>query len=189
MGLLSDPDVVGHLVKYQMKPRRWKKTDVLRDALKYPSKSAWKAASSGAYNAAQAGGYFDEAVAHMSKPIPDVINRKGRAIFRWTAKRVIEDAARYQSKPEWKAASGGAFVAARRLGCFDEATKHMTVLNPKGKWNTKQSVLDDARKYQTRAEWMRMSSGAYEAAKKNDWFEEAVAHMKVLRRRKARERS
>jgi predicted GIY-YIG superfamily endonuclease len=182
--LLDDPDVGGHLAKYQQEPRKWPKPEVLRDAKRYASKSAWKVGNSGAYKAARAGGYFDEAVAHMATPKHDVFVRKGEQKLLWTVERVVEDAANYSTKPEWKAASSGAYMAARRLGCFEQATAHMSILNPKGKWSTKQAVLADARNYQTRAEWGKKSCGAYEAAKKNGWFNEAIAHMKVLRRRK-----
>jgi hypothetical protein len=189
LGLLDDPDVVGHLAKYQQEPRKWSKANVLRDAKQYTSKSAWKVGNSGAYKAARTGGYFDEAVAHMTTPKHDVFVRKGGQKLRWTVERIIEDAANYSTKPEWKAASSGAYMAARRLGCFEQATVHMSVLNPKGKWSTKQAVLADARKYQTRAEWGKKSCGAYEAAKNYGWFDEAIAHMKVLRIRKGDELS
>lgn len=44
------------------------------------------------------------------------------------------------------------------------------------KWS-KQDVLDDARKYQTRKAWFLGSQYLYSLAKKQDWFAEAVSHM------------
>ena len=44
------------------------------------------------------------------------------------------------------------------------------------KWS-KDAVLKDAKKFDFKKDWHNNSSGAYEAAKKNGWFEQAVAHM------------
>ena len=48
---------------------------------------------------------------------------------------------------------------------------------------TKEELLVDALKYNTRIEWKRESNSAWAAARKNGWLEEACAHMQVLRRK------
>ena len=45
-------------------------------------------------------------------------------------------------------APGGAYAAANKNGWYEEATKHMEVLNPKGKWSSKSAIIDDAKKVQ-----------------------------------------
>lgn len=47
------------------------------------------------------------------------------------------------------------------------------------RWD-KNSIILDARKFTSRTEWKDHSGGAYEAAKRNGWFEDAVAHMVLL---------
>ena len=101
----------------------------------------------------------------------------GGAYKIWTKEKSIESAKNFKHKMKWKKEEGGAYWAAIRGGYIDEATKHMEILNPKGRWSKKGHVLNDAKKYQSRSDWQKHSSGAYEAAKNNGWFQEAVAHM------------
>jgi len=172
--LLDDPAVVGHFNKNEVLVRKWTKAKVSRDAKLYQTRSAWKRNSPSAYKAARLMGIFEIAVAHMvlkSRPL------------KWTKEAVLRDAKEYSSKPEWRRNSGGAYTAAKKKGWYKQATAHMSTLNPIGKWMSKSSVIADAQKYQTRSGWMKASSGAYEAAKKLKCFDEAVAHMKVQRKR------
>lgn len=46
----------------------------------------------------------------------------------------------------------------------------------KSKW-TKEAVLEEARKFPTKQAWIKGSQGTYRIAKREGWFDEAVAHM------------
>lgn len=107
----------------------------------------------------------------------DIGGGLGGAVLEWTKDKVLESAKKEKHKVRWSENEPGAYAAALRDGYFEEATAHMEVLNPKGKWSEKEDVLADAKKYQSRSVWQKSSVGAYEAAKNNDWFEEATAHM------------
>lgn len=48
-----------------------------------------------------------------------------------------------------------------------------------GHW-TREMCIADARRYKTRTEWARRSSGAFRAAKNNNWLRECQAHMVEL---------
>ena len=96
---------------------------------------------------------------------------------KWTKSAVLTDAKRFAHKHEWKNNSGGAYAAANKNYWYKEATKHMEVLNPKGKWSSNSVIMKDAKKYNSRSIWMKASSGAYEAAKRLGCFEQAVEHM------------
>ena len=170
MGLLVDPDVVGHFIKGLVINKKWTKEKVLADAKNFSSRSEWKAKNGSAYRASHNAGYFDEATAHMKTP------EKTR---KWTKEIILLDAKKYKSRSEWNRYSPSAVSAARRLGCFDIAVNHMKILNPKGKWSKKSSVLTSAKKYKSKFEWQRHEVGAYESAKNNSWFEEATNHMPV----------
>tara|TARA_B100000315_G_scaffold2855_1_gene2740 strand:+ start:206 stop:1750 length:1545 start_codon:yes stop_codon:yes gene_type:complete len=174
-GLLDDPDVVGHFKKGEVVNRKWTKEATLSSALKFTTRAAWKANYAQAYKAARKYGWFEEATSHMTfRPKPEP---------KWTKVAVLQDAKRFKHKSEWRKSSGGAHAAALKNGWYKEATKHMEVLNPKWKWSSKSAIIRDAKKHKSRSAWMRVSSGAYEAAKKLGYFEEAVAHMNVLRKR------
>jgi hypothetical protein len=49
------------------------------------------------------------------------------------------------------------------------------------KYWTKELVLVEARKYQTRSQWKTNSLGSYKAAIREKWLEEAASHMKILK--------
>ena len=101
----------------------------------------------------------------------------GGATLEWTKTKVLESAKKEKYKVRWKENEPGAYAAARNGGYLKEAVAHMIILNPKGKWSKKKDVLIDAKKYLSRYAWQKASSGAYDAAKNNDWFDEATAHM------------
>ena len=148
----------------------WTKDKVETSAKKYKFKMIWKEKYPGAYAAALRGGYLQQVTTHMP-----VLNPKGK----WKIKEdVLDDARKYSSRSEWQDESVGAYEAAKLHGWFEEAIAHMPKRAPNKniKWN-KDAVLQDASKYKFKKEWNENSSGAYEAAKNNGWFEEAVAHM------------
>lgn len=107
----------------------------------------------------------------------DIGGGLGGAILEWTKDKVLVSAKKEKHKVRWSENDSGAYAAALRDGYFEEATAHMEVLNPKGKWSEKEVVMVDAKKYPSRSEWQFASVGAYESAKLYGWFEEAVAHM------------
>lgn len=55
------------------------------------------------------------------------------------------------------------------------------LVTPAGYW-TKERVLDEAGKYQTRTEFQKGSAGAYQKAHKEGWLEGATAHMEELKK-------
>lgn len=174
MGLLDDNKIVGHLSKRVMPSRKWYSPDLIkREALKFSCKSEWKRFSSGSYKAAHKLGIFKRVSTHMQKPVKT---------SKWNIQSVCKDAKKYSSRSQWRNNNNGAYQAAKTLGCLDKATKHMPLLNQKGKW-TFVTVLKNAKGFISRSSWSRAYPGAYEAAKKNGWFEKAVSHMKLLRNR------
>lgn len=94
----------------------------------------------------------------------------------WTKEKVFLSAQNFRHKVRWKEAFPSAYSAARKSGYLEEATNHMEILNPKGKW-TKELVLEEAKKYKHKSDWQKCSVGSYEAAKNQGLFEEATAHM------------
>jgi hypothetical protein len=99
---------------------------------------------------------------------------------KWTFEDVKNESKKYKTITEWARLGKGSYVAASKAGWLAELTSHMTrSIKPNGYW-TKERVIEDAKKYATRSEWRKNSSSAATMAKRNDWFEEATAHMKLL---------
>ena len=152
------------------RPRIWTKDKVINSASKYTYRNEWKKNAVHAYNAARSQGWLKEATSHM----PSFKN------FIWTKDKIIKDAKKYNSVTKWNKNSRGAYQASVNRDFFEEATKHMKskndLLKSARKW-PKQKVLLDAKKYNSRSEWKKKSGGAYAAAKRYNYFEEATKHM------------
>jgi len=57
----------------------------------------------------------------------------------------------------------------------------MSTTSAHNKYWTKELVLAEARKYQTRSQWKASALGSYKAALREKWLEEAASHMKVVK--------
>ena len=103
-----------------------------------------------------------------------IIKKQGH----WTKQQVVESASIYSTQAEWRTNEPSALSVAIKKGWLEEATKHMSSSRPNqrplGYW-TKERVLDDAKKYKSKAEWMKSSRGAYSKAFRNGWLEEISA--------------
>lgn len=95
----------------------WTVESCIENAKQFNVRKEWKNKFSGAYRAAKRLGCFDECVAHMEKNIVGIP---------WTVESCIESAKPFKLKSEWAKNTGGAYKAAKKLGCFDECVAHMT---------------------------------------------------------------
>lgn len=134
----------------------WTEALLTQEKNRYPSFDKLKKSSPSSFLAARKLSLFG-----LKPPI-----KKGKRSPKWTKARVIESEAKYTTRSEWKNAESGAYKAAREKGWLVTATAHMQVLNPVGRWKSRNAILADAEKYRTKSEWMRRSAGAYEAAKR-----------------------
>ena len=99
----------------------------------------------------------------------------------WTKERVLTSAQKYQSKAAWRKEESSAVTIANKNGWIAEATKHMQLSRPNQKANgywTEERVLEDAKKYESIAEWRKVSSGAFSAATRNGWMTEVKKKLK-----------
>jgi hypothetical protein len=102
----------------------------------------------------------------------------------WNNKRnVIDDVKKYKKRSEWRNNSPGAYQSARRNNWLDECRKHIkSVFSVKqGFWQIRKNVIHDAKKYKTRTDWQKKSSGAYHSAHVNGWLEISCRHMELKR--------
>lgn len=145
----------------------WTKERVIEDAKHYKSRSDWRKNSSAASTMADRNGWFDEATSHMK-----LLVEHGK----WTRNNILESAKKYLYRVDWQKDFPAAYGKALKNGWLEEVTAHMRQKSRTRKW-TKDAVLSDAKKYESRGEWYKKSGHAAHAAKKKGWYEEATAHM------------
>lgn len=152
---------------------KWTKEACNDDALIYKHRSQWKNNSPSAYARACKRGWLYECTSHM---VP--VSHKTK----YTPESILESTKGYSSRSRWAREQSGAYKAAIRLGILDQIVDKMPVLLVHNKW-TKEAVLADARKYSATAEWYSASNSACQIARKKGWYGEAIAHMRLSKRK------
>lgn len=145
----------------------WTRERIFEDAKKYKTRSEWRKNSSSATTMATRNGWFEEATAHMKLLVDH---------GKWTKEAVLKEAKKYKTKSEWGGSKNGSYGAALKKGWLEEATAHMVSADRTRKW-TKESILEDAKKYLTRGEWHKAKGNAAHVAISKGWYEEATKHM------------
>lgn len=155
------------------KVHEWTEELLIKERAKFVDFDDWKTKAPSSFLAARKLGLFG-----LKPPVP-----KNKKTHKWSKEAVVRSAQKYHHKSKWKKAEGGAYSAAVKKGWYAEATAHMEILNPLGKWDNKVAIIEEAKKYQTKSGWQDGSVGSYEAAKRLSCFEEAIQHMTVLRKK------
>jgi hypothetical protein len=133
------------------------------EALKYKTRSDFRACSNAQYQFLVRVRRVDEACAHME--------HMRRSI---TDEMVLLAAAKYSTRTEFRNADQPLYTAARKRGLIDAAFSHMI---------TKKRRLSDAEigaiasKYSTRSEFVERDNGAYQSAIKRGILDTVCAHM------------
>ena len=118
----------------------------------------------------------------MDSQLGDNEGKQKRTWGYWRIKEnVIKEAQKYQRRSDFAKYTNGAYESALRNEGLEESIAHMPppVLGRKGKWLDKEKVIAEARKYQERSKFSHGTNGAYAAAIRYGWAEEAMAHMPV----------
>lgn len=97
--------------------------------------------------------------------------------YKWTDEDLVQEALKYKTRSAFCNDSNGAYNIALRRGVLDEICAHMQVSNIHPKW-TKEELMQEALKYETRGAFFRKSNNAYQAARKRGILDEICAHMK-----------
>lgn len=146
--------------KYSYK--RWTKAEVETEAKKYNSRSEFRRANQGAYAFALNNGLLDNVCAHM-KPL----------VF-WNIFELMAVARKYDNLQAFRKSEPEAYNYATKSQLLKLATSHMArhVIQ----W-TKELVLEEAAKHNSRGMFQAAASGAYKHADKYGYMDEACAHM------------
>lgn len=97
-------------------------------------------------------GVLDQICEHMTS----VLNS-------WGVESLHAEAARYETRNEFKKGSPGAYDSARRVGILDEVCLHMMAV--KRPWGFI-TLKEEAARYETRSDFQKGSGGAYNAARR-----------------------
>jgi very-short-patch-repair endonuclease len=152
--------------------KNWSKENILKDALKYQSRSEWKGASYG-YELANKNGWLDEACIHMTG---------GKGVYQkgyWTLERCIQDAKEYKTRIAWRnSEKPSGYVVAKRNGWLEQCCMHMAASKkPNGYWSNFDNCFQDALSFKYLARWEDKSPAAVRSARKNRWLEQCTKHM------------
>jgi hypothetical protein len=145
---------------------------VMEESKKYSSRVEFMKNNRSFYSAALRNGWLDEMLWLGEK------TQKVRG--HWENKEnVLKEAMKYASRDEFKKESSGAYKAAHKHRWIDEMT-WLKSKNEKGsehkkrRWKTKDDVIEESKKYNSRSEFKKRSGKAYEIARKNRWLDEMV---------------
>lgn len=130
----------------------------------YKSLSEWKTAFPGAYVKAYKEGLLDKICE---------IHKWSYHKKKWTLEKCKKDAARFNSRNEWRKKSN-AYQAAAKRNWINECCAHM--IKTKKNWSL-QLCKEDALKYKTKYEWQKSKLSGYHTAFKKGWIIECCSHM------------
>lgn len=136
---------------------KWTKERCLTSASKFEKRFDWEKNDNAAYQAAKKHGWYEECCSHMT--------RGKQKNGYWTFENCFQEALKYQTITQWLEGNASSYQAAKsNPDWFVACTQHMNKLWEK-KWN-QETILEEAKKYQTLREWSTSSSGSYSAALK-----------------------
>ena len=140
-----------------------------QEAKKYKTRTEFCKKSNGAYTASIKNGWLDEICSHMTTKWEK----------KWASKELChKEAIKYKTRTEFQRECDGAYTYALRHSFLDEICSHMELVHVV-KWNSKEACHNEALKYNTRVEFMRSSSSAYNYALKHGFLDDICKHMEV----------
>lgn len=144
----------------------WNRETCLEEAKKYKSKAEFQQKCGSAYVTATKNGWIND-YTWFERPV--VHNKK------WTYETCLEEAKRYKTKTEFRNLCSGAYNAAYKNGWLNDYTwledGNKIAVENRRKWN-KETCYEEAKKYKSKVEFRKLSSGTYDAAYKNGWLVE-----------------
>ena len=96
---------------------------------------------------------------------------------KWTLEKCMAIAVKYETLAKFRLENNGAYLSALRNDWMIEIKKKFPE-NKVTRWSNKNIVIKEAKKYKSRTEFRIGSKGAYEAAYKNGYLDEACVDMK-----------
>lgn len=95
----------------------------------------------------------------------------------WTKECILEEALKYSGRKAFRLGSSGAYAAAKRIGIFELACKHML---SQSKSLTIEEIKQSAQNCESRVEFQRRYKSYYDAARARGILDEVCSHMQRL---------
>ena len=140
----------------------WTYETCCKEAKKYSTKSEFRKMASRAYSLSLQNGWINEYT---------WLEEKYKPSGYWTYDRCYQEAKKYKVKKEFQEKSSGAFFKARKRGWLCDYIWFNEFRKPHGYWTYEMCFLE-AKKYETKNEFQRKSSGAYHVALANKWLDD-----------------
>ena len=108
----------------------------------------------------------------------------GGSLRKWTPAALSAEVRKYRTLSDFQQHSRGAYHAAWKSGVLDSISAGLKrVKQPNGAW-TRAAILREARKYDTRTQFITSAAGACNAARRLGILKEACKHMRQFTRPK-----
>lgn len=155
-------DEMPWLEKYVAQPKKWTKEAVFQESQKYMSR--WEfGQKSPAYQVATKKGWINE----MPWLLPHVVMPR-----KWTKEAVFEESKKYKSLKAFYKSCASACQKAMENDWVDSMPWLERKKKKNGYWNSKEHVLEEARKYSTLTEFIRNKRTAYLVSKREGWLKD-----------------
>ena len=165
-----EKELLGNLI-LKRKYNYWTKDTVRAEAKLYTSRNKFQRNSRGAYWAANKLGIYDEVCSHMES--------KSKLKGYWNEEHIKIEAKKYISRSEFQIKSGTAYAKARKSGILDNVCSHMPKRKERKRMWYEDKIINEARKFESKTEFARGSSGAYAAALKLGILDDVCIHMDI----------
>jgi predicted GIY-YIG superfamily endonuclease len=165
-GILAS--ISGELKRLKQPNGTWSRASVLREALKYDTRSQFVANAPGARNAASRFGILNKACRHMRQfKLPNGA---------WTRAKILNSARACANRTEFQKKFPGAYDAAIRLRLQSKIQRMLPRRLPEPFW-TDERLISEARKYSTRMDFKTRAPSAYVIAGRKGMRDKVCRHM------------
>lgn len=148
----------------------WTRESCKKESQKYNSRNEFKKHNESAYRASLKNGWIDYVCSHMNK---NITKPKGY----WNKDKCIEMVLKCKTRCEFQKKYLSAYTASIRNNWLDEICSHMNKIKPSNYWS-KEKCHQEALKFNSKTEFQKNSSSAYQKSIRKGWINEICKHMK-----------
>lgn len=152
----------------------WTLEKLIQEALKYKTRSEFQKKSKSAANAAFNMKVIDIVCSHMPKRVD--MSGENHPRYRWTLKKIQDEAIKYKTRGEFQEKSDNAFQAAFKRGLLDQICGHMEESATKP-W-LDEELHRIALKHSSRSELIENNFDVYKSAWRRGSLDKICSHMK-----------
>jgi hypothetical protein len=158
-------EICSHMTNGHKLRTKWTYESCKKEAMLYKSKLEMRLSSPSAYYKIHTSGWTE-----LFDGMKDVYEY-------WTYEKCKQEVSKYKTLSEMLNCNKNLYNAIKRNN-WVELIRHLydTSKKPSGYW-TKELCLKQSRQYESREDFRKSNCGAYSAAKRNGWLDEAHGHM------------